>query len=261
MSGFSAEWLTQRAPFDTAARAQALGRRFVDAIPPDGLVVDLGAGTGNNVHALRGPNDRRRWRLVDHDPKLLERMRARFAGDPAVEIVAGDLMQPLAPLLAGAHAVTCSALLDLVSARWIDALAAALAANRQSALLVLIYDGRTRWTPADPDDARIADAFHRDMVRDKGFGPALGPDAVTYARRALARHGAHVDSAASDWRIGAGERAMLATMVDGHARVAADGAMLRAEHVTLWRARRLAQIDQGQLSLTIGHQDLLASWA
>ncbi|MBL8699523.1 MAG: class I SAM-dependent methyltransferase [Alphaproteobacteria bacterium] len=261
MSGFSADWLALRAPFDAAARDGELTRLFLATLRDEALVADLGAGTGSNAAFLRGHAPRQRWRLVESDPELLRAARTRFADDPRVDIAAADLAQALGPALDGAQAVSCSALLDLASATWIDRLADEVAQRRMPALLVLSYDGRMRWDPVDPDDVRICDAFHRDMVRDKGFGPALGPDAVSYAHRAFQRAGARVDRAATDWQIPRGAAAMLAAMVDGYAGAAASDAMLRAEHVGPWRARRIEQIARRALSLAIGHQDLLVRWA
>lgn len=261
MSGFSSAWLALRAPFDAAARDDSLTRLFLASRRDDALIVDLGAGTGGNVAFLRRHAPRCRWRLVESDPELLRVARASFAADRAVDIVAADLTRTLAAAVDGADLVSCSALLDLTSAGWIDDLVALLAERRLPALFALSYDGRMRWDPVDPDDVRVADAFHRDMVRDKGFGPALGPDAVSYARRAFARAGAQVEQRASDWKIARNADAMLNEMVDGLAGAAASDAMLRAEHVTLWRARRIEQIARRALSLAVGHQDLLIRWA
>lgn len=261
MSGFSAEWLALRAPFDAAARDAGLARRFLESIAPGGLVADLGGGTGGNVAILRPRALSLRWRIVDIDRQLLAVARERFAGIGSIECLESDLAHAFEPALDGAAAVTCSAILDLTSAAWIDALVAVLAARRLPVLVVLSYDGRLRWDPPDVDDARIADALHRDMVRDKGFGPSLGPDAVAYARRALSDAGARVEQAASDWRIPRTAEAMLTALVDGHASVAASVAMLRAGHATLWRQRRLEQIANRALGVSVGHQDLLARWA
>ncbi|MBM3525732.1 MAG: class I SAM-dependent methyltransferase, partial [Alphaproteobacteria bacterium] len=214
MSGFSADWLALRAPFDAAARNDSLTRRFLESIDSGGLVADLGGGTGGNVANLRPRAPSLRWRIVDIDRRLLDVARERFSGIGSVEYLETDLTRALVPALDGAAAVTCSAILDLTSAGWIDALVATLAARRLPALVVLSYDGRLRWDPPDVDDARIADAFHRDMVRDKGFGPSLGPDAVAYARRAFADAGARVEQAASDWRIPRNAEAMLTALVD-----------------------------------------------
>ncbi|WP_382325041.1 hypothetical protein ACFJI0_11525 [Hydrogenophaga sp. UC242_53] len=96
MSGahFSADWLQQREPFDTAARDEAarhlqLAARFHAMAPPAGTpwrVIDLGCGTGANQRwlapRLGGPQQ---WLVVDHDAALLRgcatrRQRPGFRG-------------------------------------------------------------------------------------------------------------------------------------------------------------------------------------
>ena len=75
MSGFSADWLALREPFDVAARDDALAARFLAAVPRGGMVVDLGAGAGSNIGRLRAlaARDGRgfAWRHVDADQDLI----------------------------------------------------------------------------------------------------------------------------------------------------------------------------------------------
>lgn len=246
MSGFSAAWLALREPFDAAARSAELADRFLAAVPASSRIVDLGGGCGANIaylHARGGAAHR--WRLVDADRALLDVAARRFGA--TLECVALDLAQALDPALDGADAVTCSALIDLVSAPWLDGLVARVAARRLPLLIALTYDGRMAWTPSHAADASVLADFHRDMTRDKGFGPALGPQAVA---RLAALPGAR--RVASDWRIAEQESAMLTAMIDGIAVVAdRDG----------WADSRRATRDAGALSLTVGHQDVLSLWA
>ena len=84
MSGFKADWLQRREPFDAAARDRDLARRF-GAVLGDGQnkprrIVDLAAGSGANFRALApllgGDQD---WLLVDHDPLLIAAQAAEIA--------------------------------------------------------------------------------------------------------------------------------------------------------------------------------------
>ena len=160
--------------------------------------------------------------MVDRDAQLLaaleteSRAWARVAWqardrDDGLELVSPQRIIRIVPVehdladLAGldlaGDGVTASALLDLVSAEWLDALVARIAAP---ALFCLTVDGRADWQPAHPDDAAVKEAFWADMTRDKGSGPALGAGAVAYAETAFRHAGFTVETAPSDWRLGAG---------------------------------------------------------
>ena len=265
MTGFSAQWLALREGFDLAARDDALASSFLAGIPAGGLVVDLGAGAGSNIGRLRAlaidAGLRLRWRHVDDDPVLLDAARRRFAGDDSVSFARLDLAVGLDAALDGAAAVTCAALVDLVSASWIERFAGQLAARRLPLLAVLTYDGRMEWRPADVADSVVARAFHRDMVRDKGFGPALGPDSAFALEAALVAQGATCTLRDSDWRIGAGDRAMLAAMQAGIGEAASRAARGdEGRAIAAWSARRAREIAAGGASLVVGHQDLVAAW-
>jgi SAM-dependent methyltransferase len=270
VSGFDAAWLALREPADAAARSAALEDALARALERRGgtlPIVDLACGTGANLRHLAprlpGPQ---RWRLVDADEALLAEARRRCTGlhdrdGVPVEItfVQADLATAdLAACCAGAALVTASALLDLVSAAWIDRLAAAIARGRPAALFALDYDGRRECLPADPDDAPAHAAFDAHQRRDKGFGPALGPQAAAHAARVLAARGLRVERARSDWRLGAGEAALQGELLRGWTQAAVESAPASRADFEAWLARRLAQRDAGCLQVTVGHEDLLA---
>lgn len=230
-----------------------------------GPVVDLGAGAGSNISRLRSLAAKLgyqlSWRHVDNDAALLAVARERFGSDGAVTISQLDIFLALDAALQGAAAVTCAALLDLVSAAWIKSLADHLARERLPLLALLTYDGRMQWSLADAADAVLARAFHRDMLSDKGFGPALGPAAAFALAAALAERGAATQLRDSFWRIAASDRPMLSAM-----NASLSAAALRGAHgperpaIEAWSARRARQIAGAEVSLVVGHQELLATW-
>ena len=263
MTGFSPDWLALRAPFDGRARDKALAQKFAAALPRSCLIVDLGAGTGANVLALAplsGPEAR--FRLVDNDRALLEIARARLTGSLPFEIVPDDLTRDVEGAIAGADAITASALMDLVSAPWFDALAALAGSRRLPLLFTLTVDGRHQLIPADGGDGRVFAAFAQDQRRDKGFGPALGLDAPRHMHDRLTTLGARVSLADSDWKMGMGSdgRELMAAFVAGVAEAAVRAAPADAAMIASWLERRQKQIADGSLSLAVGHQDLLALW-
>lgn len=298
-ASFAADWLRLRAPFDTAATergdAGALARRFGETLRQKqqrGVLrlLDLGGGTGANVCRLapRIPGSQH-WTVVDSDPDLLaampdtiaawaRRIGGRFAlRDGGVSMTTPqrivtvtcspfDLRERLAGLpLADADGVAGSALLDLVSAEWMTAAAGDLAARHLPALFTLNVDGRLEWRPAAADDADVAAAFCQDLIRDKGFGRALGHRAAAFAGAGLAARGYTVDAAPSDWAVGndspAMQQAMLGFIEPAASRHVPAGLTTSdwRRQVTAWAAAKRALLDAGTLDLTVGHIDLLAT--
>lgn len=296
MSGFSADWLAQREPFDRAARASAAaafdwtalashlrgGSTGVAAI----TVLDLGCGTGASLREVAPRlGGVQRWRLVDHDAALLAAVPetlARWAhaqgwqvrsqdGPEALRIDGGalrlDVEWVCADLAAGwdtvpfdgAQLVTCSALLDLVSRPWLQALVARCAGIGAAVCWALSVDGRVAWAEVDADDALVHDAFRAHQRRDKGFGAALGDVAVDGVTQALAAAGYRLRAAQSDWVIegarGTSDGAMLRALVEGMAHAAREQCPAQAARIDAWRARRLATL--GTTRLRVGHTDLL----
>lgn len=247
--GFSADWLALRDPADRAARDAALARRAAEVAGPKPLIVDLGCGTGATWRALAPllpPGAR--WRFVDNDPALLALAEAA-AGD-AAELVEADLADVAALPLAGATLVTASALLDLMPETWLRALAQRLKVPFYAALS---YDGAMHWTPDDPQDRVVTDAFNRHQRGDKGLGPALGPDAASRMAVMLEQAGFTVHRADSPWRLGPDMAALHMALTDGIATAAAE---IGTPDAAAWGARRHAMA--GAAACTIGHLDILA---
>jgi SAM-dependent methyltransferase len=273
MSGFAPAWLDLREGVDHRSRnrklARALAKHFDGSRPI--TVVDLGCGTGSNLRAtapLLGPEQH--WTLVDNDQGLLDAAAGRLIawadgsdrqGDKLalfkgakrinVEFRRADLARDLqAALGASANLVTASALFDLVSAEFIAKFAAIIAARKSAFYTVLTYDGDQRWTPEHEADAALADAFHAHQRRDKGFGPAAGPDAPDALSEAFAAAGYAVQEGDSAWRLGAGDEPLIAELAVGFAQAARE--MGKDEQtIAAWCAVR-------RIGAVVGHADTLA---
>ncbi len=292
MTGFSADWLALREPFDHAARSasaagldlRGMARRLRGADAVLG-VLDLACGTGANLRELAPRlGGAQRWLLADHDASLLAALpdaigawasargftwRAEGAGlhvsGPDWAAEAHPLHIDLALALhtapfAQARLVTASALLDLVSAPWLDNLLTHVAAARPGVLFALNVDGRVSWDPALPGDADIDRLFTAHQHRDKGFGVALGGEAVRVLAQRLASIGYGATQVRSDWRIdargGPGAIAMIRAMVEGAGGAALEQDATARALVEGWMAQRLALADRSRLG--VGHLDLLA---
>jgi SAM-dependent methyltransferase len=258
MSGFDLGWLDLREPADRAARDTVLLQAAAEDLNAGDrpLAVDLGCGSGSTFRALNPLLTRpTAWRLVDNDPLLLQAAAERAAPGQTVEPVLADLADAGRLPLQGATLVTASALLDLVSEAWIDALAAALTRAGAGLYAALTYDGEMSWSLAHPLDEAVAAAFNAHQRGDKGFGPALGPAATAYAVGRLEALGFTVATASTPWRLGRGEAALERELVAGIADAAIATGRLERTEVEAWRKAREAAAGSG---CAIGHLDLLA---
>ena len=263
---FTAEWLALREPADHRARSARLAREIARRLMgrPPLHIVDLGSGTGSNLRYLtRRLPPVQHWRLVDRDRTLLARIRkpTMWAIVASVHLQPRDLadLEANADVFKGASLVTASALLDLVSAAWIDALAERCRSSRAAALFALTYDGRIACTPADRDDETVRDLVNRHQRTDKGFGSALGPDAAGAAEQAFASRGFTVERERSDWTLEGGDAELQRQLIDGWAAAAATMQPAETTAIEAWRQRRLAFAAAAQSTIVVGHEDL-AAW-
>jgi hypothetical protein len=277
VSGFDATWLTLREPYDHTARSAGLADRFATAVGKAPHLLDLGCGAGSNLRYLApriaGPH---RWLCLDHDPALLGAARtamsdwgatrgwrrrggnglilARPEGEIAARFALGDLARDGLPERAGAAGLTGSALLDLTSAAWLTALADRC--QGRPVLMALSFDGRLAFEPAAPEDRLIRERFVAHQRTDKGFGPALGPDAALHLAELLAARGLEVVLEPADWRLGPQDQALLAATLAGIVSAACE--MAHDPDLERWARLRQRQLAAGDLRLTVGHLDLLA---
>ena len=266
MGDFSAEWLALREPADHRARsahlARTIGSRLLGL--PAVRVVDLASGTGSNLRYLsRLLPPVQHWRIVDRDPDLLARFvkPAMWAILASVHVHRRDLaaLDTIDDLLERAVLLTASALLDLVSERWLDGIAERCHAVGAAALFALTYDGRISCTPPESGDETVRNLVNRHQRTDKGFGPALGPAATEFAERCFAARGFTVERERSDWTLGAGDSELQRQLIAGWADAATEIAPERAAAIGAWRDRRLDHITAGRSTIVVGHQDL-AAW-
>ena len=246
---FSADWLALREPADLAARDEDLMQQAAQLAGPNPIILDLGCGTGATARALSGllpPHTV--WRLVDGDAELLQRAAAQTGSSAETHLMDLNKIEDLP--LENVTLVTASALLDLVSDPWLIAFVARLGVPFYAALT---YDGTMNWTPPDPSDEKIKAAFNAHQRTDKGFGPALGPDAADRSIELLRDAGFAVESAQSPWQLGNGMEEMILELGNGIAQAAGDAG---AKCATAWWDTRRESLHE--TSCVIGHVDLLA---
>jgi SAM-dependent methyltransferase len=239
-----------------------LADRFASALGQAPRLIDLGCGTGANLRYL-APRlaQAQRWLCLDRDRDLLARAEAAHARwrdsggwQGEVRFAARDLATGLHTLMLDGAGITASALLDLSSAAWLDQLVECC--GRAPVLMALSFDGRLSWQPALFEDDLVRDRFLAHQCTDKGFGPALGPDAAFHFANRLEALGQNVATEASDWRLGPADQALLEATLDGV--IAAAAEVQDDQRLAGWAQQRRRQLAQGELGLTVGHVDLLA---
>jgi hypothetical protein len=263
MSGFSADWLALREPYDLRARNPVVIDAVIAAFAghPSMSIVDLACGTGSTVRALspRLPA-RQTWRLADNDLSLLARAAGTsVSADVQIMAVPLDLNRDLEAALDGpVDLLTTSALLDLVSAEWLERLAVETVVRSVPIYAALSYDGRIVFDPVDDADAEIIAAVNAHQHTDKGFGPALGPDAAQAAIARFESLGYQVTHGVSDWVFGPDDRDIQLETCAGWAGAARETGALSLEAAAGWLTRRRDTIAAGGSSIQVGHVDLFA---
>ncbi len=263
MTGFSADWLTLREPYDIRARNPDVLDAVVASLAGNTSVriVDLACGTGSTLRALaprfpRGQN----WRLADNDLSLLARASgmARPAG-VTVTTVPIDLNRDLEAALDGPiDLVTTSALLDLVSEAWLERLVVETLARSIPFYAALSYDGRIEIGPPHKLDAAIVTAVNKHQRNNKGFGPALGPEAASATIAQFEKLGCKVVHGEADWVAGPGDREFQSEIFSGWASAARDTGDMTLGDIVEWLTFRRDQIVAGHSSIRVGHVDVFA---
>lgn len=266
MTRVSPRWLALREPADAAARARELADRVDRLLPTSGrrVIHDLGSGTGSMVRwlapLLTGPQH---WVAHDRDTDLLALAAASpslTAADGApvtIEVRPTDLARADAGEFADADLITASALLDILTADEVADLSGACAGVGCPALLTLSVTGHVELTPGEPLDEPVGAAFNAHQRRTVAHGRLLGPDAVSVTVDRFRALGAEVLTAASPWRLGPPEAELIAEWLTGWVAAAGEQDAELADACAAYAARRLAQVNAGELRVTVGHADLL----
>jgi SAM-dependent methyltransferase len=263
MGGFTKHWLALREPYDARARNPEVLSTVVEAVagPASISIVDLGCGIGATLRALspRLPG-KQNWRLVDNNVGALDTAKA-IATPPGVEVRTKllDLVDGFEAALEGPiNIVTISAFLDLVSPEWLEQFVWHAAARHLPVYAALTYDGQVTLRPIDHHDAAVIAAVNRHQLGDKGFGPALGPNASARAIELFQAAGYDVLDGQSDWRFAPVDREIQLEIFAAWADAARETGEVPIADLDLWLGARRDAVESGRSELRIGHVDFVA---
>ena len=266
MSGFSIEWLNLREASDHKARDRHLLKTAAnwlnDLKSKDKVIVDLGSGTGSTIRGLQRYKELApsiQWRLVDNDPELLAEAIHRHSEDYSIESFLVDLSATQKLPLESVSLITASALLDLVSGDFIRDFCQLIREKNEDRPVgfysALNYDGCIKWTPFHSLDAAILMNFNADQRRDKGFGPALGPDATDFLKTQFHSTKFQCLSAKSPWLLGSADYLLTESLINGISDVAIQTDGLTNSDIQDWKTFRIKNVRTGTCYL--GHTDIL----
>jgi hypothetical protein len=262
----SGYWLDLREPADAGARDPQLVEHLRRQLPSTACLVvhDLGCGTGSMgrwlAPLLPGPQH---WVLHDRDEDLLEVAAAEPPGPAvdgapvSVETRPSDVTLLRPGELVDASLVTASALLDLMTRDELAGLIDVCANAGCPVLLSLSVVGRVELVPADPLDSRVGAAFDVHQRRVTERGRLLGPAAAAAAVEGFRQRGAEVRVRPTPWRLGAAEADLAVEWFTGWIGAACEQSVDLAAEIGSYARRRLAEARAGELTVTVGHADLL----
>jgi hypothetical protein len=279
---FTGDWLSLREAVDAAARNRDVVQQLVAWREHHSqlTIMDLGAGSGANFRFLAPRlGGEQRWLLLDNDSQLLDSIDAmmhRWASVNGFYIepqtsglrITGHQFSCLLESrqfdlryiedLASTQLVTASALLDLVSGVWLENLAQRCRSAGTAIYFALTYDGLVDWQPRDKADAAVHEWVNCHQRTDKGFGPALGPQAAEFAMHCLQRQGYHVVPGRSIWQLGTDEAKLQLALAAGYAEAVMQQKEAAATWVNDWLLRRRRLITDSLSNVTVGHTDIFA---
>jgi hypothetical protein len=263
MSGFRADWLALREPYDRKARNAEVARAVTAAFAAQSAVsiVDLACGTGSTLRAMASWLPARQdWRLVDNDLGLLLRAGATPAPSGVrASTMPVDLARDLEAALDGPlDLITASALLDLVSEDWLQRLVVETAARHLPIYAGLTFDGRVQFEPSDNLDDSVIAGFNRHQRTDKGFGRALGPAAAAEAISRFGKAGYTVVQGPADWSLEPDARDIQLEVLTGWVGAARELGTVSLADGASWLARRREFVSAGRSRIRVGHVDFFA---
>ncbi|MDR6101506.1 SAM-dependent methyltransferase [Agrobacterium larrymoorei] len=260
MSGFDKEWLRLREPADREARSSSLVEAVKEYIQSHSrhVVMDIGCGTGSTFRTLSPRLPDVKWKLLDYETRLLDEAKRQIGPRDHVSFHCADLNTLDESLLNNVAVVTASALFDLCSADFCRRFVERLARKKIGLYAALNYDGAMEWSIKHPLDRAVVASFNQHQRTDKGFGPALGPDASGYLSSLCEDAGFSVKTASSPWALGPDSEALQSEFLAGLAAPIQEIGNIDTAEFKSWLEFRFSRVGVDGSRCIVGHTDFLA---
>ncbi|MET0172957.1 MAG: class I SAM-dependent methyltransferase [Agrobacterium vaccinii] len=261
MSGFDKNWLTLREPADRDARSGVLLETvttYLGSHPPPHIIMDVGCGTGSTYRTLSPALPGAAWKLLDYEAALLDEAKRQIGDRNNIAFHCQDLNQLEETLFDGVALVTASALFDLCSVEFCSRFVELLSRRKVGIYAALNYDGIIEWSFEHPLDKQIVKDFNRHQRSDKGFGPALGPDASDRLTALCKARSFVVKTAKSPWQLGPETAELQKEFLSGFRQPIQEIGHLSISDFQEWLDFRLSNIGKEGSVCIVGHTDFLA---
>ena len=121
----------------------------------------------------------------------------------------------------------------------------------------LTYNGNIQFSSPLGMDERVRQLINAHQLTDKGFGPALGPEAVTRAGIVFEKLRFELKLASSDWVIGRSESELCTQLCEGWVQAATQVSPQDSAALLLWHESRRHLFKHNNATVTVGHTDLV----
>ena len=258
-------YLEAKRRLDDRALNRTVLAAFVDALPEDPTILEVGSGTATMPERLLewGVIESGRWIAVDSHADAIEAGRSRLAGRSDVsvdgdsvtlggvkiEFAVADAFEYAAGLDSRVDAVVGSAFFDIVDA---DRAVSALGSVTDLVYAPITYDGETAFEPGDDDDDDVLSWYHEHMRTHRPGGPDGGHRLGEALSTVIA-------AGPSPWKITPPYRDGE-TVVTGHVLETIERSVGEVGgDATAWATRRRQQLEAERLCYRAANVDLVGT--
>ena len=284
---FSKSWINMRMQYDDAARSDILINFLRSNSKYDDYnLIDMCSGTGSFlIWLLKNNITFKKNILIDHDIALLKSVKSNFRQYLKDKYIVKSNSNNLNLILTNKHKnsidvdieksdcqkynldenqsfiISYSAAIDLMSK---SSIANSLSNMKKNNILFysLCFDGKVKWLPSNHFDKYILSFFNKHQTTDKGFGKALGYQAIDYLTMKAKKLGYEVTKKESTWNIvnfNEKDKYFMRRYVLDIKKALYHMEGIDRSMLSEWYLNKKECIDHKKLKLCVGHKDILVT--